>query len=96
MFGTISFTVNTFGQQQACTQRVSRGRGEVLILFLAQILEKKACLVCTLDRIFQVSQFKGKTSNLTLPRLLRFNALKLVTEVEVNSGGHLPCRKAAR
>ena len=69
MFGTISFTVNTFGQQQACTQRVSRGRGEVLILFLAQIFRKNACLVCTLDRIFQVSQIKREDfkSHLTLP-----------------------------
>ena len=96
MFGTISFTINTFGQQQACTQRVSRGRGEVLILFLAEILEKMHVLCVLWTEYFKCHKLKGKTSNLTLPRLLRFNALKLVTEVEVNSGGHLPCCKAAR
>ena len=56
LFGTISFTVGTFGQQQGGTQRVLRGRGEVLIPFLAQSFRKNACLVCTLDRIFHMSQ----------------------------------------
>ena len=69
MFGTISITVNTFGQQQACTQRVSRGERGGPDPISCTNFRKNACLVCTLDRIFQVSQIKREDfkSHLTSP-----------------------------
>ena len=55
MFGTISFAVSTFGQQQAGTQKVSKGGGGSDPISYTNF-RKNACLVCTIDRTFQVSQ----------------------------------------
>ena len=67
MFGTISFTVNTFSTSLYSEGIKGEGGGPDPIS--CTNFRKNACLVCTLDRIFQVSQIKREDfkSHLTSP-----------------------------
>ena len=69
MFGTISFAVSTFGQQQAGTQKVSKGGGGSDPISYTNF--RKKCMSCVYFRqnISSVTKLKCKTSNITLPHL---------------------------